>query len=947
MRYLLTLYVLLLYNCLPAQVKLKNYWQQKTDYTITVQLNDTSKTLDGFENIQYYNNSPDTLKYIWFHLWPNAYKNEQSAFTEQELINGSTSFYFAAENERGYINQLSFEVNGIPARLNPDSANPDMAVLFLPSPLAPKQNIKITTPFHVKLPYNISRGGYVGETFQATQWCPKPAVYDATGWHPMPYLNQGEFYSEFGQWDVSVTAPENYIIAASGVLQNDAMLNELKRLGRSSPFRQKNYTQWDETELKKGKKIPEQLMPESARKQKTWRFILDSAHDFAWFASKAFIVRYDSITTSLGQTDLFCYYHPWETENWDSSIHYLKRSVQFYSSRVGAYPYPVASVVAGNASVESGGMEYPTITLITLYGGGEELDATIAHEVGHNWFYGILANNERRYPWLDEGINSFYEKKYTEQFYKQSKPLKAFPDDETKLMIQTLETLHKDQAMTLPSAAYTLINYGEMVYGKTTYWLEGLRNYMGAAAFDSAMKAYYTEWRFKHPQPDDFKAVFQQYSPKPVDSIFNQLQQTGSIFNPKKKSIKPALFFNLNQTDQYQYINFLPVLGYNTYDKLMAGVMVHNYQLPPSRFQFFAAPVYSTGAKTLNGAARLGYHWFSKRKYIETALSGVRYTVNDITDEKGDNLFLSMNRITPSIRFTWYPKDDLSKSKWVLLARSFIINRDEPVFTTITTPIDTSTAITKRSITTVINQLSLRFENKRALYPHNAQLVIDQGDDFLRAAFTGNYFFQYGSRNVSNGINLRFFAGKFFYLTNKDFNAAFATDPYQLSLTGPRGYEDYTYSGYFTGRNEFEGWNSQQIMERDGFFKVGTDLLSNKVGKTDNWLTAVNLTGDIPDAINPLSVLPIKIPLKFFVDLGTYSDVWKDDFANSRFLYDAGIQVSIFGGGVNVYLPLIYSKVYGDYFKSVLGENRFSKTISFDINLQAFKKWPYYSLLPF
>ncbi len=930
-------------NASIAQQTQKKYWQQQTDYTITVKLNDTLKTLDGFETIQYYNHSPDTLKYLWFHLWPNAYKNENTAFTEQQLANGSTSFYFAAENEKGYINMLSFEVNDMPAKLSLDSANPDMAVLYLPTPLLPKGNIKITSPFHVKLPYNISRGGYVGQTFQATQWFPKPAVYDATGWHPMPYLDQGEFYSEFGKWDVSITAPENYIIAASGIVADDMLRNELKKLGRTSPLRQKNYTQWDEAEWKKSKRMPEDFMPPSSKKTKTWHYTLDSAHDFAWFASKSFMVRYDSVVSGGRQTDLFCYYNPWDAANWDSSMHYLKRAVAFYSKEAGAYPYPLATVVAGNASVSSGGMEYPTITLITVDGGGEDLDVTIAHEVGHNWFYGILASDERKYPWMDEGINSFYEKRYTEQFYAPKKAIKILPDNETKLLIQSLEVLHKDQAINLPSAAYTLLNYGTMVYGKTPYWLQGLSNYMGAVTFDSAMQAYFKLWQFKHPQPDDFKQVFQQYSSKPLDSIFMQLEHTGTIFPKEKKMLRPALFFNLNQTEKYQYISLMPALGYNYYDKLMAGVLIDNYQLPPSRFQFFAAPMYSTGSKTINGNARMSYHWFANRKFVEAAVSGTRYTISKLPNEKNETLFFSLNRVVPSVKFTWYPKDALATSKWILQAKSFILNKDAAAFISM----DTNFIISKKNATDIINQVSLRYENRRALYPYNAQLILDQGKDFIRAGFTGNYFLQYGSRNESDGVNLRFFAGKFFYLTTKNFITSFNTSPYQLTLTGPRGNEDYTYSGYYIGRNEFDGWNSQQILERDGFFKVGTDLLGDKVGKTDNWLMAVNLSGNIPTAINPLSILPIKIPLKFFLDFGTYSDVWKDDFANSRFLYDAGLQISIFGGSVNMYLPLLYSKVYGDYFKSVLGNNRFSKTIAFDINLQAFKKWSAYSMLPF
>jgi len=174
-----------------------NYFQQFLNYKIDVTLNDAENTLDGFEIIEYTNNSSDTLQYIWFHLWPNAFKNDQTAFSEQLLKLGRTDFYFTDESKKGYINRLDFKVNNISAVLEDDSLYIDIGKLILPSPLLPGQTIAISTPFHVKIPFNFSRGGYVDKSYQITQWYPKPAVYDKKGWHPMPYLDQGEFYSEF------------------------------------------------------------------------------------------------------------------------------------------------------------------------------------------------------------------------------------------------------------------------------------------------------------------------------------------------------------------------------------------------------------------------------------------------------------------------------------------------------------------------------------------------------------------------------------------------------------------------------------------------------------------------------------------------------------------------------------------------------------------------------
>src|SRR5689334_12938109 len=181
-----------------------SYWQQQVNFVIDVTLNDTDHTLNAFEKIEYINNSPDTLHFIWFHLWPNAFKNDQTAFTEQEIQNGRTDFYFSDREQRGYINRLDFRINGQPVRTEDHPQYIDIIRLILPSPLAPGERINIETPFHVKIPYNFSRGGHVEQSYQITQWFPKPAVYDRTGWHPIPYLDQGEFYSDFGNYDVRV-----------------------------------------------------------------------------------------------------------------------------------------------------------------------------------------------------------------------------------------------------------------------------------------------------------------------------------------------------------------------------------------------------------------------------------------------------------------------------------------------------------------------------------------------------------------------------------------------------------------------------------------------------------------------------------------------------------------------------------------------------------------------
>src|ERR1700704_3564002 len=166
------------------------YWQQETNYTIDVSLNDADHTLDGFMKLQYINHSPDTLQFIWFHVWPNAFRNDKTAFSEQLLQNGRTDFYFSNKEQKGYINRLDFRVNNNTLKIEDHPLYIDVIKVYLLKPLAPGEQILITTPFHEKLPANFSRGGHVGKSYQVTQWYPKPAVYDRTGWHPMPFLDQ-------------------------------------------------------------------------------------------------------------------------------------------------------------------------------------------------------------------------------------------------------------------------------------------------------------------------------------------------------------------------------------------------------------------------------------------------------------------------------------------------------------------------------------------------------------------------------------------------------------------------------------------------------------------------------------------------------------------------------------------------------------------------------------
>ncbi|HFC01409.1 MAG TPA: hypothetical protein ENJ53_11435, partial [Phaeodactylibacter sp.] len=220
----------------------QNYFQQEVNYDIEVTLDDKNHILKGVANIEYINNSPDELNEIYFHLWANAYKNQRTAFAKQKIQSGATDFFFAKKEEMGGYTQIDFSINNESANWSYDEKNIDIVLLKLNKTLLPSQSIQIRVPFEIKIPKYFSRMGHRHQAYYMAQWYPKPAVYDRTGWHPMPYLEYGEYYSEFGKYDVKITLPKNYVVAATGDLQTETEKAFLiKRVRATNKFAAKNY----------------------------------------------------------------------------------------------------------------------------------------------------------------------------------------------------------------------------------------------------------------------------------------------------------------------------------------------------------------------------------------------------------------------------------------------------------------------------------------------------------------------------------------------------------------------------------------------------------------------------------------------------------------------------------------------------------------------------------
>lgn len=539
-----------------AQKKTKaEYFQQEVNYVIDVKLNDRNHSLSGFEQIQYINHSPHPLTEIYFHLWPNAYRNRNTALAKQLLENGETDMHFGnVQEDYGYIDSLRFVVNNDTIRWEYDSTHLDIAILHLKKALNPGDTAFISTPFFVKLPSSYSRLGHVGQSYQITQWYPKPAVYDANGWNQMPYLDQGEFYSEFGSFDVSISVPANYVVSATGDLFNCP--EEEKWLEQKA---KETRMLLDDNKVDKLGRIKGSFtddFPESEKRYKTLRYKQNNVHDFAWFADKRFYVLRGeyNLPKSGRNVTLWSFFTYGNSRYWAKSIQYLHDAVKYYSMWNGEYPYNIVSAVDGTISA-GGGMEYPTVTVIGDVGSDIGLETVIMHEVGHNWFYGILGTNEREHPWLDEGLNSFNELRYIQTKYPELTLLASISPElsgkndffDTKDVRQRAQYMlsyllnarrNMDQPIEEKSEEYTPTNYGAIVYSKSALAFDYLRAYLGEKVFDKCMHTYYERWKFKHPTPDDLKDVFQEVSKKDLSWFFNDIIKENQVIDYKFKRKK-------------------------------------------------------------------------------------------------------------------------------------------------------------------------------------------------------------------------------------------------------------------------------------------------------------------------------------------------------------------------------------------------------------------------
>lgn len=527
-----------------------DYFQQDVAYRISATLDTEEHTLTGLEQLTYTNHSPDTLTFVWLHLYPNAYRDDNSVFAREKRAAGYTHFHFSSAKERGHIEIRSLTLDGQELQHEEKPQDGTELQVFLPQPLPPGQHITLTIDFFVKLPIIFSRLGHNERHYEISQWYPKMVVYDRFGWHPDGYHTVGEFYGEFGSYDVELTVPKDLVTAATGTLVSpQAEIEWLDQLARQGATLDSLRADGSKTSLKKIKEIHKEVEKrEESSETKTLRYVADRVHDFTWCADRTFIVKrgqYNDVGINI-------YVLPQHEAGWKDAVQYVQNTLKYFGEWFMPFPYPQQSVVDGDMSA-GGGMEYPMLTIISDVSSKYTrfLETVIMHEVGHNWFYGFLGSNEMAEAWLDEGMNTFAEMRYMRTLYGKegnlftwggkSQLLPSLSDDQYQQMTWYL-TAANHAELPLLTTPYEMeeIRYASLVYSKGGFVLNMLQNRFGEEIFDRLMHAYFETWQFKHPTTADFQQIVEQVTSEEMTDFFQQWVYETKTADLRVSSVKKS-----------------------------------------------------------------------------------------------------------------------------------------------------------------------------------------------------------------------------------------------------------------------------------------------------------------------------------------------------------------------------------------------------------------------
>ena len=458
------------------------YWQQAVDYKMNVSLDPKTANYSGTQNLIYTNNSPETLNKVFYHLYFNAFQpGSEMAVQLRNSPDQNTRFAKSLDSltieQQGFLKVSNLTQDGIALKT---VFSETILEVTLNKPIPPGGSSTLKLFFNGHVPDVIRRAGKnssEGVAFSMAQWYPKMAEYDLEGWNIDPYIGR-EFHGVWGNFDVKITLDKNYLVAGSGYLQNPDEIG-------------KGYSDRKRPKTKKGKI--------------TWHFIAPNVHDFTWAADPDYI--HDTYPGPNGVTLHFFYKdNPEIIKNWKKLQPHTAQMMVYFNEKIGPYPYDQYSVVQGG----DGGMEYAMLTLIT---GGRKygsLFGVTAHELAHSWFQHVLATNETKHEWMDEGFTSFISTLATNEILEEKK---EFPlEGSYQGYFQLASSGGEMPQSTNANRYYHNYAYERSAYSKGAVFLGQLAYLIGFEKLFDVLRAYYKDWKFKHPLPNDFRRIAERIS---------------------------------------------------------------------------------------------------------------------------------------------------------------------------------------------------------------------------------------------------------------------------------------------------------------------------------------------------------------------------------------------------------------------------------------------------
>ena len=515
-----------------------SYWQQDVHYIIAASIDETDHRIDGSQSLEYWNNSPDTLKFVYFHLFQNAFIKGSHLHALEDGNNSKAVLGPKEAAGKGItIENIASDGQDLKAELD----NTIMKV-YLQQPLLPGAKMTFAIKFKTYYDNGATRrrmqmyDAWGFKHYNGVQWFPKICVYDRKfGWDTYQHLNK-EFYADFGSYDVSLNFPSNYIVEATGALQNRATVlpKELRDQLDVKNFANKP---WNEA--------PSTIIPYKKGERKTWIYHADNVHDFAFTADPSYRI---STAYWKGIECVGLVQEP-HASGWQTSGEYVAKIIQTFSDDIGMYAYP--KMVAADAN---DGMEYP---MLTLDGGrAPSYNGLLVHEIGHNWFYGMMGSNETYRAAMDEGFTQFLtawglgriDGKITPPARSKSKWRNRFAESKSVVDGSVMNAYHFDalnkeevQLNTHSDDFNSALGHGggyRLVYYKTASMLYNLQYTLGDSLFAAAMKHYFTQWKIAHPYFEDFKSSIINFTHVDLNWFFDQWFETTKTIDYAVKRIQ-------------------------------------------------------------------------------------------------------------------------------------------------------------------------------------------------------------------------------------------------------------------------------------------------------------------------------------------------------------------------------------------------------------------------